>query len=344
MAEGTTTFVAKSGGFRLVRKPASRGVDPNTGQPIATRGISYQFNDDGFLTISNDDTDGLEWLRAHDKYGSVFVDQGDADGVMRPTISEVVGEIVRAASANRRTQLELIRRREETTHNRAVVLEALDEAERNVDAAQIRGRADERIGEEGLAELGPIEPERLENERVHRQAEKEAAGATGNVGVDGLEQPPEAWPQTEAELAAGGGAFAPNRHELATASEIAENAAEEETPEGYEEGDGSGPVVPDLDEVKEVGIPEDPEPEARETPDDADNEGDKTGPIEPSAEEIADQIGDGLDERAQAAQDDDEIDQLKGEDLERAVREADIPGRSEMTADEKRAALRQQNG
>lgn len=36
----------------------------------------------------------------------------------------------------------------------------------------------------------------------------------------------------------------------------------------------------------------------------------------------------------------DDIDDLTGDDLENAVRDADIAGRSSMTADEKRAALR----
>lgn len=37
----------------------------------------------------------------------------------------------------------------------------------------------------------------------------------------------------------------------------------------------------------------------------------------------------------------DDIDQLAGDDLDQAVRDADIEGRSTMTADEKRAALRE---
>lgn len=38
----------------------------------------------------------------------------------------------------------------------------------------------------------------------------------------------------------------------------------------------------------------------------------------------------------------DEYDALSGEELDAAVRDADIPGRSSMTADEKRQALRDQ--
>ena len=65
----------------------------------------------------------------------------------------------------------------------------------------------------------------------------------------------------------------------------------------------------------------------------------------PTSLSVHDDQGSDVDETAGVAgrdtvQTDDDIDNLAGEDLEQAVRDADIAGRSEMTADEKRQALK----
>lgn len=139
---GAEIFYSTSRGLRLIRQGRLTGVNA-VGQEVdltANGGrCVYEFAPNGSITVlpgqdmlatgpRGEVEDALAWLTRHPRFNRRFFQQGHEPGMPQPT-EQVYMEMVRAGVVGRDVDglLEL-RKREEDTHSRTILLQAVDNA------------------------------------------------------------------------------------------------------------------------------------------------------------------------------------------------------------------------
>lgn len=118
------TFRSADHSLVLVRKPERRRYN-EAGELEILEGKRYVF-DRGILTGL--DPDDVEWLRNHYRLNQKFVEVGNEPDREKPTVTEAMTEIAKAAAQQDATAIAAIYQREIETYDREPVKDAASQA------------------------------------------------------------------------------------------------------------------------------------------------------------------------------------------------------------------------
>lgn len=113
----------------LVRRPERRRYNEK-GELEILEGQRFHFQPgDGNLGVLNvTDPDAIEWLRNHDLCNQKFWEVGNEPGREKPTVTEAMTEVAKAAARGDATAIAAIYQREIESYNREPVKEAASQA------------------------------------------------------------------------------------------------------------------------------------------------------------------------------------------------------------------------
>lgn len=132
----------------LIRKPG-RAYTNERGEQISITGKRYEFENGSLTDLDPDD---VEWLRNHPQFNNKFNEVGNEPDRERPSVSEALIEITKAAARQDATGIAAIYQREIESYDRDTVKETASQALAALEELADEEGAVEPVGEKPLEE------------------------------------------------------------------------------------------------------------------------------------------------------------------------------------------------